>query len=91
MDDDRRAADNTIEERISYALLQAADQDLDQLDRLLTDCAAEILQLRERRIEAEREVRHLTARWERLSALMANLRQLRDGAADSPVARFTDS
>jgi flagellar biosynthesis/type III secretory pathway chaperone len=89
MDDRRATSDQTLEERISYALLQPADQDLDQLDRLLTDCAAEILQLRERRIDAEREVRNLTARWERLSALMANLRQLRDRAAEPARARFS--
>jgi hypothetical protein len=73
-----------LERLASRALLEPDSQTVADLDRLLTDCAAEILDLRERRTRLEGELRRLAAEWERLSALMANLQELRDRTESRP-------
>ena len=76
--------DRRLEELASRALLDPGSQAAEDLDELLTGLAAEILGLRERQTELKGELRQLAARWERLSALMANLQELRDRVAGRP-------
>lgn len=73
-----------LEELASRALLDPGSQTAAGLDELLTGFAAEILRLRERRIRLEDELRRLGSRWEHLSALMANLQELRGRVASRP-------
>ena len=65
------------------ALLDPSERSVDEIDELLTRCAAEALRLQADRLRTESEVRALEAERLRLFELAADVRALRDRVMQS--------
>ena len=65
------------------ALLDPSERSVDEVDELLTRCAAEALRLQADRLRTESEVRALEADRLRLFELAADVRALRDRVMQS--------
>jgi hypothetical protein len=77
-----RAVSPTLEQEVMSALLDS-EQSVDEIDELLTRCAAEALRLQADRRRTESAVRELEAERLRLFELVAEVRALRDRVIES--------
>jgi hypothetical protein len=75
---ERAAVDSALEEDVMRALLNPDERSADEIDELLTRCAAETLRLQADRTRTETAARALEADRVRLFELMAEVRALRD-------------
>ena len=77
-DSSERTLDRALEQEVMSALLDPSERSVDEIDELLTRCAAETLRLQADRLRTESEVRALEADRLRLFELAADVRALRD-------------
>jgi len=75
---ERARVDSELEEDVMRVLLDPGDRGVDEIDELLTRCAAETLRLQADRVRTETNARTLEADRVRLFELMAEVRALRD-------------
>jgi hypothetical protein len=75
--------DGALEEEVMRALLDPGERSVDEIDELLTRCAAETLRLQADRVRTESAARSLEAERVRLFELTAEVRALRDRVNDS--------
>ena len=75
--------DPAFEQEVMRTLLDPSERSVDEIDELLTRCAAEALRLQADRLRAENEVRALEADRLRLFELTADVRALRDRVMQS--------
>jgi hypothetical protein len=75
--------DSTLEEDVMRVLLDAGDLNLEEIDELLTRCAAESLRLQADRLRTETSARALEADRVRLFELMVEVRALRERIEES--------
>jgi hypothetical protein len=75
---DRAAVDAALEEDVMRALLAPDERSADEIDELLTRCAAETLRLQADRTRTETAAQALEADRVRLFGLMAEVRAMRD-------------
>jgi hypothetical protein len=74
----RAGVDSGLEEDVMRVLLDPGDRDVDEIDELLTRCAAETLRLQADRVRTETSAQALETDRVRLFELMAEVRALRD-------------
>ena len=77
-DSRERTLDPALEQEVMSALLDPSERSVDEIDELLTRCAAEALRLQADRLRTESEIRALEADRLRLFELAADVRALRD-------------
>jgi hypothetical protein len=82
-DSRERALSPALEQEVMSALLKPSERSVDEIDELLTRCAAQALRLQADRRRTEREVRALEAERLRLFELVAEVRALRDRKIES--------
>ncbi len=82
-DSSERTLDRALEQEVMSALLDPSERSVDEIDELLTRCAAETLRLQADRLRTESEVRALEADRLRLFELAADVRALRDRVMQS--------
>ena len=82
-DSSERTLDRALEQEVMSALLDPSERSVDEIDELLTRCAAEALRLQANRLRTESEVRALEADRLRLFELAADVRALRDRVMQS--------
>jgi hypothetical protein len=75
--------DSTLEEDVMRVLLDPGDRSVEEIDELLTRCAAETLRLQADRVRTETSARALEADRVRLFELMAEVRALRERVEES--------
>jgi hypothetical protein len=80
---ERAGVDSGLEEDVMRVLLDPGDRAVDEIDELLTRCAAETLRLQADRVRTETSAQALEADRVRLFELMAEVRALRDGIEKS--------
>lgn len=68
-----------LQERVAEALTMPGVYSQEQLDALLTECAAVALRLRAKRVRVEREI-------ENVRDAAASIRAARDGVGDQAIA-----
>lgn len=68
-----------LQERVTEALTKPGGHSREQLDALLTECAAVALRLRTKRVRVEREI-------EDVREVAASIRFAREGVADQAIA-----
>jgi len=73
-----RTARPALEQEVRSALLNPSERSVDEIDDLLTRCAAETLRLQADRMRTERAFRALEAERRRLLELTGEVRALRD-------------
>jgi hypothetical protein len=74
----RAAVDAALEEDVMRALLDPDERSVDEIDELLTRCAAETLRLQADRTRTETAAQALETDRVRLFGLMAEVRAMRD-------------
>ena len=82
-DSRERAVDPALEQEVMSALLDPDKRTVDEVEELLTRCAAEALRLQADRVRTEGAVRALEAERLRLFELTAEVRALRDRVNES--------
>jgi hypothetical protein len=75
--------DSTLEEDVMRVLLDPGDRNIEEIDELLTRCAAEALRLQADRVRTESSARALEADRVRMFELMAEVRALRERIEES--------
>lgn len=82
-DSRERAVSPALEQEVMSALLDPSARSVDEIDELLTRCAAQVLRLQADRRRTESEAHALEAERVRLFELVAEVRALRDRAIES--------